>query len=289
MKIKNTGINVRSQYGEQLSKIYQYLLLSLLAVPFIYPFWWMIINSLNTADQIFGMPKFLPVSWKWSNYSEAFSYQPFARQCFNSLYIGILVTVGNLFVSGLAGYAFAKMKFRGSNMLFLFLLSALMMPIEVTLVPNFFFMKSLSLIDTHVPLILIPIFGAQGAFTTFMTRQFFITIPDELEEAANLDGLTPFGTFMKIIVPISAPVFSATAILSFLYSWNSFLEPLVFIDNVSKFTIPLALANFNDSYGLPQWHLQLAATTASVLPVLTVYILFQKRITNAMAFSGLKG
>jgi multiple sugar transport system permease protein len=164
-----------------------------------------------------------------------------------------------------------------------------MMPIEVTLIPNFFFMKSLSLIDTHIPLILIPIFGAQGAFTTFMTRQFFITIPDELEEAANLDGLTPFNTFVKIIVPISTPVFSATAILSFLYSWNSFLEPLVFIDNISLFTIPLALANFNDSYGLPQWHLQLAAATASVLPILIVYVIFQKKIINAMAFSGLKG
>jgi len=289
MKIKHKEISLRMRKGDVTAAVIHYLLLTLLALPFIYPFWWMIINSLNTPDQIFGMPRLLPVSWKWSNYREAFTYQPFARQCFNSLYIGILVTAGNLFVSGLAGYAFAKMRFRGSNVLFLLLLSALMMPIEVTLVPNFFFMKTLSLIDTHVPLILIPIFGAQGAFTTFMTRQFFITIPDELGEAADLDGLTPFGTFMQIIVPISAPVFSATAILSFLYSWNSFLEPLIFIDDVSRFTIPLALANFNDSYGLPQWHLQLAATAASVLPVLLVYILFQKKITNAMAFSGLKG
>ncbi len=267
----------------------RYIVLILISIPFIYPFWWMLINSLNTPDQIFGMPRLLPEGWQWRNYREAFSYQPFARQSFNSLYIAVLVTAGNLFVSGLAGYAFAKMHFRGRNFLFLLLLSSLMMPIEVTIVPNFFFMKKLALIDTHIPLILIPVFGAQGAFTTFMTRQFFITIPDELEEAAHMDGLSPFKTYLKIIVPLSTPVFSATAILSFLYSWNTFLEPLVFIDSVPRFTIPLALANFNDSYGLPQWHMQLAATSASVIPILIVYILFQKRITNAMAFSGLKG
>lgn len=270
-------------------KIINLVFLTIITIPFFYPFWWMIINSLNSVDQIFGMPRMLPQGWQWSNYYEAFTYQPFGKQYANSLYIAILVTMGNLFVSGLAGYAFAKMKFKGRDILFLFLLSSLMMPIEVTIVPNFFFMKYLSLINTHIPLILLPIFGAQGAFTTFMTRQFFITIPDELEEAANLDGLTAFQTYIKIILPISMPVFSATAILSFLYSWNSFLEPLVFIDSVSMFTIPLALANFNDSYGLPQWHMQLAATTASVLPILIVYIIFQKRITNAMAFSGLKG
>lgn len=279
-------MNRKNQLYQQISKI---ILLIFITIPFIYPFWWMIINSLNTPDQIFGMPRFLPVSWQWSNYIEAFTYQPFANQYFNSLYIAILVTAGNLFISGLAGYAFAKMKFPGRNFLFLLLLSSLMMPIEVTIVPNFFFMKSLHLIDTHLPLILLPIFGAQGAFTTFMTRQFFITIPNELEEAANLDGLSPFQTFLKIIVPISTPVFSTTAILSFLYSWNTFLEPLVFIDDIKKFTIPLALANFNDSYGLPQWHLQLSATAVSVVPILIVYIVFQRKITNAMAFSGLKG
>lgn len=269
--------------------IARYIFLILLSIPFFYPFWWMIINSLNTADQIFGMPRLLPSGWVWGNYADAFRYQPFARQSFNSLYIAVLVTIGNLVVSGLAGYAFAKLRFPFKNVLFLLLLSSLMMPIEVTIVPNFFFMKSLSLIDTHIPLILIPIFGAQGAFTTFMTRQFFITIPDELEEAACIDGLSPLKTYVKIIVPLSIPVFSATAILSFLYSWNTFLEPLVFIDSVKRFTIPLALANFNDSYGLPQWNLQLAATSASVVPILAVYVLFQKKITNAMAFSGLKG
>ncbi|MDC7241162.1 MAG: carbohydrate ABC transporter permease [Spirochaetales bacterium] len=266
-----------------------YALLIVLSIPFLYPFWWMLINSLNSPDQIFGMPRLLPSGWRWDNYGEAFRYQPFARQYFNSIYIAVLVTLGNLFFAGMAGYAFGRMKFRGREILFLMLLSSLMMPIEVTIVPNFFFMKTFRLINTHIPLILIPIFGAQGAFSTFMMRQYFITIPGELEEAAFLDGLSAFKTYLRIILPISLPVFSSTAILTFLYSWNCFLEPLVFIDSVKLFTIPLSLANFNDSYGLPQWHLQLAATSVSVIPILLVYVTFQKKITNAMAFSGLKG
>lgn len=279
MKAKN---NVIPKYG-------RIILLVIISIPFFYPFWWMLINSLNTPDQIFGMPRLLPVSWRWANFKEAFTYQPFMKQYFNSLYIAVLVTVGNLIVSGLAGYAFAKMKFPGKNLLFILLLSTLMMPIEVTIIPNFFFMKFLKLTDTHIPLIILPIFGAQGAFATFMTRQYFITIPPEMEEAAYLEGLGPLKTFFLIIAPISKPVFSAAAILAFLYSWNSFLEPLVFIDDIKKFTIPLALANFNDSYGLPQWHLQLAATTSSVVPILIVYIILQKKVINAMALSGLKG
>jgi len=266
-----------------------YLLLVALSVPFLYPFWWMLINSLNTPAEIFGMPRLWPKNWIWSNFAEVFKYQPYALHYFNSVYIAVAVTLGNLCVSGLAGYAFAKMRFRGKNWLFLLLLSSLMMPIEVTIIPNFFLMKKFELINTHAPLLLITIFGAQGAFTTFLTRQYFITLPAELEESAYLDGLSPLATFVKIIVPISTSVFSATAILSFLYSWNSFLEPLVFLDDLNKFTLPLSLANFNDSYGLPQWHLQLAATSLSVIPILLVYVAFQRKITNAMAFSGLKG
>ncbi|MFC2478326.1 MAG: carbohydrate ABC transporter permease, partial [Treponema socranskii subsp. buccale] len=116
----------------------------------------------------------------------------------------------------------------------------------------------------------------------------YITVPKELEEAARMDGLSLFGTFIKIMFPISLPVASSAAILAFLSVWNMYLEPLVFINSLEKFTLPLSLANFNDSYGLPQWHLQLAATTLSVLPIIAVYLLFQRKITNAMVNSGIK-
>jgi multiple sugar transport system permease protein len=248
----------------------------------------MLINSLNTASEIFGAPSLLPKSWQWQNFEDAFIYQPYALHYFNSIYIAFIVTVGIIFISGLAGYAFAKIHFKGRSIFFLILLSSLIMPIEVTIIPNFFLMKQLSFCDTHYPLILLPIFGSQGTFAVFLMRQYFITIPAELEEAAKIDGLTTFQIFIKIIMPISTPIISTVAILSFLYSWNSFLEPLVFINDIKKFTIPLSLANFTDAYGLPQWHLQLAATTLSVIPILIVYLIFQKRITNAMALSGIK-
>lgn len=267
----------------------KYTALIILAVPFLFPFWWMIMSSLKSPNNIFGGLSLLPTETRWSNFSEVFSYQPFAAHYFNSVYIAILVCLGTLLVASLSGYAFARMRFFGRSALFVLLLSSLMMPTEVTIIPNFFLMKWLNLINTHFPLILIPVFGSQGVVATFLMRQFFVTLPGELEEAATLDGLGRFQTFFRIILPISVPALSAATILTFLYSWNSFLEPLVFINDLELFTLPLSLANFRDAYGLPLWHLQLAATTLSVLPILLVYVLAQQKITNSMAMSGLKG
>lgn len=266
-----------------------YLALVGLSLPFIFPFLWMVTSSLKTANEIFAFPPTLiPVSWQWGNFVEVFRYQPFARQYFNSLYIAVLVTLGTLFVSSLAGYAFARIRFRGSTLIFLVLLSALMMPVEVTIIPNFFLMQVLGLINTHIPLILLPVLGANGVVATFLMRQFFLSLPRELEDAAMIDGLGRFGIFWRIALPVSRPALGAVAIISFLYSWNSFLEPLVFINDLKLFTLPLALNNFTDSYGLPIWHLQLAATTLSVVPILVVYVLAQKQVVESFTLSGIK-
>lgn len=136
-------------------------------------------------------------------------------------------------------------------------------------------------LDTLIPLMLLPIFGSQGAFSTFMLRQFYVTVPNELEEAARIDGLNPLGIFLKIMLPVATPVLSSVAILAFIAVWNTYLEPLVFISSLENFTLPLSLTNFNDTYGLPQWHLQLAATTLSILPIMVVYLLFQQKVTDA--------
>ena len=164
-----------------------------------------------------------------------------------------------------------------------------MMPIEVIIVPLFFQMRDWGFNDSLKPLMLIPIFGAQGAFSAFMFRQFFITIPKELEEAARLDGLGTFGTFWNIMLPLAIPVISSTAILAFLAAWNTYLEPLVFTSSINNFTLPLSLNNFNDVYGQPQWNLQMAATTVSILPIMIVYLFFQEKVTDAMVNTGLKG
>ena len=249
----------------------------------------MIVNSLNTSAQVFGKPTFLPVSWRWENYKEIFQIQPFGRHLFNSILVALVGTFGNILVSAFSGYAFARLRFPGRQVLFILLLTALMMPIEVIIIPLFFQMRDWGFNDSLKPLMLIPIFGAQGAFSAFMFRQFFITIPKELEEAARLDGLGSFGIFWRIMLPIAGPVISATAILAFLAAWNTYLEPLVFTSSLNNFTLPLSLNNFNDVYGQPQWNLQMAATTVSILPIMLVYLFFQEKVTDAMVNSGLKG
>ena len=267
-----------------------FVALLLLAMPFVFPFWWMLTSSLKSATEVFAFPPtFLPKSWQWSNFVEVFEYQPFARQYFNSLYIAALVTTGTILVSSLAGYAFARIRFPGRNLIFLMLLSALMMPSEVTIIPNFFFMTFLGWVDTHIPLIVLPIFGANGVVGTFLMRQFFLSLPGEIEDAAMIDGLGRWGIFWRIALPIARPALGALAIISFLFSWNLFLEPLVFVNDLEMFTLPLALNNFTDNYGLPIWHIQLAATTLSVLPVLVVYVFAQRQVVESFAMSGVKG
>jgi multiple sugar transport system permease protein len=267
-----------------------YATLLVLSLPFVFPFWWMITSALKTAAEVFAFPPtLLPPSWQWGNFVEVFQFQPFARQYLNSLYIAAAVTVGTILISSMAGYAFARIRFAGRTFLFLLLLSGLMMPGEVTIIPNFFFFSFLGLLDTHVPLILLPVFGANGVVGTFLMRQFFLSLPGEIEDAAMLDGLGRFGIFFRIALPIARPSMAALAILSFLYSWNLFLEPLVYVNSQHLFTLPLALGTFTDNYGLPIWHLQLAATTLAVVPVLVVYVLAQRHVVQSFTMSGVKG
>jgi len=265
------------------------LLLLLITVLFVYPFWWMMVNSLNTNAQVFGQPRMLPQAWRWQNYVEIFQKQPFARHYLNSLLVAAVGTLGNVFLSALAGYGFARTRFPGRGLLFLLLLTALMMPVEVIIIPLYYQMRAWNLTNSLIPLMLLPIFGSQGALSAFMFRQFFITVPVELEEAAKLDGLNHLGLFAHIMLPLAVPVASSAGILAFLNCWNTYLEPLVFTTSLEKYTLPLSLNNFNDVYGQPEWHLQLAATTLSVLPVMLVYLVFQEKVTDAMVHSGLKG
>lgn len=265
------------------------LALILLAVPFVFPFLWMVSAGFKSVTEIFGAPNLIPRVWRFENFVEVFRYQPFARQYFNSLYIAGLVTILTLLISSLAGYALARIRFVGAGLLMLLLVTALMMPDEVTIIPNFFLIRWLGLVDTHWPLILLPVFGAQGVVATFLMRQYFLSLPKELEEAAKMDGLSRFGIWWKIAIPMSRPALAAVAIITFLNSWNLFLEPLIFLSSLEKFTLPLALSNFNDSYGLPLWNLQLAATTLAVIPVLIIYLIAQRQIVESFALSGVKG
>jgi multiple sugar transport system permease protein len=263
--------------------------LGIVAIPFVFPFLWMVSSGLKAPSEIFGQPSLVPREWQWQNIADVFTHQPFARQYFNSLYIAVTVTALTLGFSSLAGYALARLRFAGAALIGLFLVSALMVPEEVTIIPNFFLMRWAGLMDTHWPLVLLPVFGPQGIMATFLMRQYFLALPRELEEAGKMDGLSRFGVWWRIALPMSRPALAAVAIITFLNSWNLFLEPLIFVSSLEKFTLPLALSNYTDPYGTPLWHLQLAATSLAVVPILIVYLIAQRQIIESFALSGVKG
>jgi multiple sugar transport system permease protein len=272
------------------AKVVLYGVLLVLAIPFVFPTWWMVTSSFKPVSEIFAYPPSLwPTSPRLEAYRQVFEIQPFERQYFNSLYIALVVTIGTMAVASLSGYAFARIRFRGQNVLFLVVLAGLLIPSEVTIVPLFQLFLRFDLIDTHWPLILVPIFGAPSVLATFIMRQFFISLPVELEEAARVDGLGRLATFWRIVLPLSRPALGAVAIFTFLHSWNLYLEPIVYLSTPEKFTLPQALTQFTDAYGGPMWNVQLAAASLTAVPVLIVFVLAQRQFIEGLAHTGLKG
>ncbi|WP_344148779.1 carbohydrate ABC transporter permease [Kribbella yunnanensis] len=263
------------------------LALAVLAIPFVVPTVWMVAASVKPLPEIFALSPWTK-NPTLAAYGEAFSFQPFARQYVNSVYIAVLVTLITLVVSALGGYAFARIRFPGANALFLVVLTGLLVPSEVTIVPLFQLFKRAGMINTHWPLILVTALAAPCVLATFIMRQFFIALPVELEEAARLDGLGRPGIWLRICLPLAKPALSAVAILTFLASWNLYLEPTVYITSPELFTLPQALTRFTDAYGGQMWNTQLAAATMTVLPMLVVFVLAQRQFVEGLAHSGLK-
>lgn len=267
-----------------------YLGLSVMAIPFVLPTVWMVSSSFKPISQIFAKPpSLIPENPTVQPYVDAFAQQPFAQQYANSVYIAVLVTVGTMLVSALAGYAFARIPFPGRGALFVVVLTGLLVPSEVVIVPLFQVFNTLDLINTHWPLILVPTFGAAAVLPTFIMRQFFITLPGELEEAATLDGLGRIGIWWRIALPLAGPALGAVAIFTFLHTWNLFLEPTVYLQSPELFTLPQALTRYTDAYGGEQWNTQLAAASMTAIPVLIVFVLAQRQFVEGLANTGLKG
>jgi multiple sugar transport system permease protein len=272
------------------AKTILYGVLLVLCVPFVFPTWWMVTSSLKPNAEIFAFPPRLwPSDPSLSAWGDVFTMQPFAQQYFNSAYIAVVVTAGTLMVASMAGYAFARIRFRGQNALFLVVLTGLLIPSEVTIVPLFRMFNSLGLVNTHWPLILVPIFGAPCVLATFIMRQFFITLPGELEEAARMDGLGRPAIFRRIALPLAKPALGAVAIFTFLHSWNLYLEPIVYLSSKDKFTLPQALTQFTDVYQGPLWNVQLSAASMTAIPVLIVFVIAQRQFIEGLAHTGLKG
>src|SRR3954449_1057490 len=261
-------------------------LLTLVALLFLTPIMWMVLTGIQRSAEVFTVPpKLFGSEIKLGNFAEAWNYLPFGRFIVNTIFVSSIGTAITLVASALSGYAFARLNFRFRGGLFVLYLSTLIVPQEVIVIPMFLVMKDLGWVNSYQALIL-P--WAFTAFGTFLLRQFFLTVPRELEEAAKLDGCGHLRILSRIFVPISAPAFAVLAVFTFIGYWNSFLWPLIIINDTDKMTIPLGLQLFLGQQG-QRWELLMAAATISMVPTVILVLALQKYLVRGIALSGLGG
>ncbi len=266
----------------------KYITCILISVMMLAPFYWMVTTSLKEYSKVLLFPpQWWPNPVVWQNYADLFSMQPFGLYLWNSIYIASLVTLGVVAFASMAGYAFAKLRFRGRNVLFLVLLSGMMMPVEITTIPLFIALANIGKVDSHFAMIVPQIFGYGGAFGVFLMRQFFITVPNELMEAGKIDGCSQPRIFAGIMMPMATSMIATLVIFTFLQNWNEFFLPLIYLSTSRLYTIPLALSLFTTENGV-QWHLIMAAASVATLPILVVFFLAQRKFIESLTMSGIK-
>jgi multiple sugar transport system permease protein len=263
-----------------------YAAMTLLAFIALLPFIWMVSGSLKTLDTIFNDPlQVVPAAPQWSNYDKIWNELPLGRWIFNSGYIVVVAVLGRLVLTATAAYAFARLRFRGRDMLFYAFLTGLMIPAEVTLIPGFELIRQLGWYDSHLALIVPQV---SDAFSVFLLRQFFLSIPRELEDAARIDGASHLRVFTSIILPLSKSALAVVAVLGFMDVWNAFLWPLVMIDSVNKYTLPVGLQFLNSAHNT-DWPSLMAGNVIGLVPVVLVYLAAQKYFVEGITMTGLKG
>ena len=262
-----------------------YVVLTLIATCALFPILWAVSGSLKTAGEV-TMPTLFPAHPQWSNYREVFVVMPFWRMFVNSVLYAACVSVGQVFFCSLAGYAFARLRFRGRDTLFVLYLGTLMVPLTVTVIPQFILMRVAGLTDTPWAMIVPGLFGS--AFGTYLMRQFFRTLPDELEEAAILDGCSPWQIYWRILLPHATPAVMVLAVLTWVNVWNDFLWPLLMIQRSSISTLTLGLVRMQGEYSA-RWPVLMAASVLILLPLLLVYAVAQRAFIRGIAVTGLGG
>lgn len=276
--------------GKAKKRIYHVLIqiiLIVMAALAIFPFLWMVSTSLKGAEEAFAYPpSLIPKTFRWGNYKKALTDLPFDKAYFNSLKLAVINVTGQVITSAMAGYALGKLKFKGSNVVFGGFIAVMMVPYTVISIPLFLIFSELNLIDTHLAIILMTF--AYMPMGVFLCRQFIMALPDELIEAAIIDGANYGSIFFRIIIPLIKPALASLGIFSFMWNWNSFYTPLIFLNSQDKFTVPLLLNMFKGKYTV-DWSLIMAASTISIIPVLIVYLFAQKHIIEGITITGLKG
>ena len=277
----------RRSTQEKIKKTTIYFLLIVGGIIILLPFFWMISTSLKVPGrELVYPPEWIPRPVQWSNYYEAWTILPFTRWLGNTLLITIFSIIGTVASVSLVAYSFARLRYPGRDILFLVCLATMMLPYQVVMIPIFILFRYLGWIDTFKPLIIPPYF-AVGAFFVFLMRQFYLTIPNELEDAAKIDGCGAFGIFWKIMLPLSRPALGIVAVFSFLGHWNDFLGPLIYLSSVEKFTLALGLRFFQSQYNI-QWNLLMAASIVVLLPCIAISFIAQKYYIQGIVITGIK-
>jgi len=252
-----------------------------------FPIAWAVSTSLKNPGDIFLFPPtWIPNPIRWQNYVQAMTTADFGRYFLNTAFITLVDIVAKVMSCSLVAFSFARLRWWGRDVLFLVMLSTLMLPQQVTLIPQFILYRQLGWIDTFLPLIVPNLFG--GPFFTFLLRQFFLSIPTDLDDAARIDGCSSWGVYWRIILPLSRPALMMVAIYVFNITWNDFFGPLIYLHSRNNYTISLGLQAFQTQAG-PEWHLIMAASLVAMLPVLVLFFFGQRYFIQGVVFSGVKG
>jgi len=263
-----------------------YLILGAVSISMLIPFGWMVIASLRGKSEFFReVEALLPTGPHWENYLSAWTTVPFGSFFWNSVVVAVAVTAGQLLTSSLAAYAFARLKFRGRDPLFILYLSTMMAPAQITLIPLFIMMVQFRWIDSYAALIVPSLASAYGCF---LLRQFFLTIPGELEDAARIDGASHWGIYGRIMLPLSKPALAAFGVIAFLGSWNSFVWPLIVINRPSMKTLPIGLQSLQGFYGDANWAVLMAGAVIAAAPMLLLFLFAQRFFIEGITLTGLK-
>jgi multiple sugar transport system permease protein len=287
--VPKEGNSVTRGIRRYSGKVIAYIVLTAMSVVSIFPFLWTISTSLKTADQIFAWPpKLIPDPIEWSNYPGVFDTLPFGRFFLNTVFYTTSVTVGQLLFCSLAGYAFARLRFPGRDLLFYLYLGTMMIPGSVTLVPSFILMRWFGWVDTIWAMTIPGMLGS--AFGTFLMRQFFLTIPSELDDAATIDGANKLRIYWQIILPLGKPALAVLAVFTITAVWNDFMWPLVMLHDQNLFTLTLGLSRFNagmQSYTF--WAGLMAAATMTIAPLIIIFFFAQRFFTEGISLTGMGG
>jgi len=278
---------LRSPSRKLLNTIVTYLFLFTVAAMLILPFLWILSTSLKGNESIFVIPpKWIPEKFHWENYSNVFEKMPLLTYLRNSVFISSMTIIGVLLSSSLVAFAFACLKWPGRNGVFIFVLATMMLPMQVTMIPLFVLFKNLGWLNTFKPLI-VPAFFGGGAFNIFLLRQFFLTIPSELFDAARIDGCSEWRIYWNIVLPLAKPALATVAILTFMMTWNDFFGPLIYLSDKLKGTLALGLAMFIGQHQT-EWGMLMAASVMMMIPMIVLFFLFQKYFIKGFMMSGIK-